>query len=245
MTKPALAREDETGGRVYIHPLTGETVPSVTTIIGEGIPKPKLVNWAARMAAEYACTYWTRLSTVPIQQRVVDIKEAHIRYTDEKADIGDQVHSMVECWATGQPYPDPPKEIRGFTNQFINFLIEMQPRFLENECCCWSRKHGYAGSGDFIMRVNGKTLLTDLKTGKSLHPEVGLQTSALLNADFILRTDGTEEPLPHIDGIAALHVRPRSWKLVELKHPDECFRGFLAAQQVMEWERYVSPDVLI
>jgi hypothetical protein len=244
MTQPVLAVTDPDGSRYYVHPLTGEKVPSVTTVIKQGVPKQALVNWAARMAAEHAVKNWLRLSTMPAMARVDEIKNAHIVYTEQKADIGDIVHSLVECWSTGQPFPSYPKEVNGFVNQLIDFMTAKRPRFLENECTFWSRKYGYAGTGDFIIDVNGRVLLSDLKSGKSLWPEVGLQTSALANADFILRPDGTEDPIPHIDGIAALHVRPRSWKLVELNKADECFQGFLAAKGVADWERLVASNVL-
>jgi hypothetical protein len=71
-----------------------------------------------------------------------------------------------------------------------------------------------------------------------------LQLSALANCDFILRIDGTEDPIPHVDGLAGLHLRPRSWKLVEINHEEECFEGFLAAKGVMEWAQHIAPTVL-
>lgn len=241
MTKPVLS-VDTKDGRRYAHPITGELVPSVTTVIHAGIPQPWMGPWAAKMSAEHAVANWLRLSSMPHVDRVMEIKNAHKIYAEKAANIGDIVHNLVECWSTGQPFPNPPKEIDGFINQFIAFLTERQPRFIENEVTLWSRTHGYAGTCDFIMRVGNKTYLADLKTGRRLHTEIGLQLSALAHADFIVRPDGKEEQLPHIDGLAGLHVRPRSWKLVEV--PDISFDAFLAARDIMRWTVETAPKVL-
>ena len=92
------------------------------------------------------------------------------------------------------------------------------------------RKHGYAGTADFVAKINGVVVLGDVKTGRALYPEVGLQLSALAHADFIIREDGTEVPMPPIEKMAALHVRPKTWALVYLNKTDECFDAFLAAK---------------
>jgi len=244
MTAPKLAVTTSTGARVYQHPLTGEQVPSVTTVIKGGIPKPALVPWAAKMAAEHAVANWTRLSTMAHPQRIYEIKNAHRTYSEERAQVGDVVHTLIECWSTGVAYPEWDDEVDAFASQFIAFMLAKRPQFIENEATLWSRKHGYAGTLDFIALIDSRVILGDVKTGKRVYPEVGLQLSALANADFLIREDGTEEPIPAIDGMAALHVRPRSWKLVEAERTAECFGAFLAAKEVMNWERNIAPHVL-
>lgn len=245
MTDPKLAVTDaKTGNRRYRHPVTKAYVPSVTTVIKGGIPKPALVPWAAKMAAEHACANWLRLSQLPHQDRIEEIKGAYKEYTEKAANLGDIVHSLIDCWSTGRPYPEWPKEAEHFVDSFIGFMAAERPEFIENEVTLWSEKYGYAGSADFIARIRGKVILGDVKTGRRVYPEVGLQLSALAHADFILREDGTQEPLPGIEGLAALHVRPRSWSLIPVNEAEECFNAFLAAKRVMEWERNVAPSVL-
>ena len=245
MTKPVLSITQPDGSRRYVHPLTGEAVPSVTTVIKAGIPQPWLGPWAAKMSAEYICANWLRLSKEPHEVRIAEAKQAHINYAQERAEVGDCVHDIVECWGAGKPYPDPPKEINSYINKFIDFLVEKQPKFIENEVTLWSREYGYAGTADFIIEIDGKTFLADLKTGKRLHDEIGLQLSALAHTSCIVRPDGREEPLPHIDGIAGLHIRPRSWKLVEVQESDACFEAFLAAKSIMRWTLEIAPKVLV
>jgi hypothetical protein len=245
MTKPVLSITASDGSRMYQHPLTREQVPSVTTIIKAGIPKPALVPWAAKMAAEHACANWLRLSKLPHEERILEIKNAHRVYTEKTADVGDVVHELVDCWSTGRAYPEWPKEVEKFADQFINFMIAKRPVFIENEVTLWSRTHGYAGSADFIAMIDRKVILGDVKTGRNVYPEVGLQLAALGHADFILRPDGTETPLPEIDDYAALHVRPRSWNLVHVNEIDGCFQAFLAAKQILDWERTIANKVVV
>jgi hypothetical protein len=244
MTDPKLARTTDSGDRTYMHVQTHEVVPSVTTIIKNGIPKPALMPWAAKMAAEHADANWYRLSKLPPAERVQEIKSAYKVYTEKAANLGTLVHKLIECWSTGQPYPEWDKDVEKFVDQFINFMTTIRPQFIESEVTVWSRTYGYAGTADFIALIDGKTVLGDVKTGRNLYPEVGLQLSALANADFIIREDGTEEEIPTIDRMAALHVRPRSWNLNYVAKTDECFECFLAAKAVMEWQRKTAPHVL-
>jgi hypothetical protein len=206
------------------------------------IAKPKLIGWAARMAADYAITNRNTLAGLPVREQVQRISTAHERNAQKAADTGDTVHSLIECWATGQPFPATGVDAQA--NRLIDFMLDSRPEFLENECTMWSRSHGYAGTADFIARIDGRTLLCDLKTGKNLHDEVGLQLAALAGADFIIREDGTEDPLPQIDGLAALHVRPRSWSLVEIRYSENCFQAFLSALDLWYWQRNTAPGVL-
>lgn len=249
MTKPILAVTQPDGSRRYQHPLTGEVVPSVTTIIKAGIPQPWMGPWAAKMTAEHATANWYRLSKQPPVQRINEMKNAYKVYVQEKADVGDIVHDLVDCWSTGRPFGDHPGEVDGFVNKFIDFLATQRPRFIENEVTLWSHEYGYAGTCDFIIAIRNldgseKVLVSDLKTGKNLHDEIGLQLSALAHCDCILRPDGAEEPLPHFDGLAGLHLRPRSWKLVEVKESEACFTAFLAAKEVMKWTQEIASKVL-
>ena len=52
MTTPTLAGTAAAGHRVYRW--QGREFPSVTAILNGGVPKPFLVRWAAKAAAEYA-----------------------------------------------------------------------------------------------------------------------------------------------------------------------------------------------
>jgi len=245
VTNPVLAVTQPDGSRKYVHPITGEIVPSITTCMKKGIPQQEWkVPWAARLAAEYILDNHISDQHKPRYVLIREAKEAHEVYAGERARIGDIVHDLVDNWMTGKPNPEPPKEARSYVNQFIDFLTTLNPVFIENETTLWSRTYGYAGTTDFIITVNGRNLLADMKTGKSLHAEIGLQLAALSHADFMLRADGTEVPLPEIHGVAGLHIRPRSWKLKEVHENEASFATFLAAKTIMEWTEETAPKVL-
>lgn len=242
MTAPPLAVEQPDGSRAYVHPVTGETVPSVTTIL-KMIGKPKLTGWAARMAAEYAVAHWDELSALKPYQRIVPIKEAHEGVSGAARDTGTAVHEIIENWMKGNP-SQAGKQTDSFATQLTGFLMTHRPRFIESEFTVWSRQHSYAGTADFLAEIGGRNLVVDLKTGKGLYAEVGLQLAALSHADFLIREDGSEEEIPRIDGVAALHVRPRSWKLVPIEHDEDNFACFLAARKIADWNTRVAPSVL-
>ena len=57
---PAALRVTRKRGHSYL--LDGEKAQGVTTVIREGVPKPKLIDWAAREAAGYAVDHWAELA---------------------------------------------------------------------------------------------------------------------------------------------------------------------------------------
>src|SRR5690606_1778475 len=48
----------------------GTRFDGVTTLLGEGLPKPALVNWAANTTADYAVDHWDELSRNTISERI-------------------------------------------------------------------------------------------------------------------------------------------------------------------------------
>lgn len=219
-------------------------MPSVTTIMKVGLAKPQLVAWAARMSAEYAVKNWDDLSELPVWDRVAVIRDAHRVIADEAALTGDTVHELIDAWSTGRPMGEYPRKVDSYVNQFVSFMNHYRPEFLYNEVTVWSHEHGYAGTADWIAKIGGRVLLGDNKTGKRVYDEVGLQLAALANADVILTPDGEEIPVPEIEGLAALHVRPRSYRLVEVAGREECFRAFLACRELFDWHQVTAPEVL-
>lgn len=243
MSAPPLA-VSTAQGRVYRHPVTGEEVPSVTTIISGGVPKPALPRWAAKSAAEYACKQWDVLCDLDEAERIALIKGAPWRESDKAATLGTEVHDAVDAWCTDRPMPAWPDGVAPFMEQFVDFLDKRSPEFVENECTVWNRTHNYAGTLDFLAVIGGRLTLVDTKTGKGVYPEVALQLAALAHGEFILRPDGTEEPLPPVDLLGVLHLRPRSWALIPVTPGDASWRAFLAAAEVTRWSREQAPKVL-
>ena len=242
MTSPPLSQEQPDGSRLYRHPLTGELAPSVTTIISQ-INKPRLVGWSARLAAEYAISEWDSLGELSPYGRKEAIRYAHERERDKASDLGTQVHLAIEHFVNGEPF-EHSKEVSPFMTSFTRFLMEKRPEFLRAETTVWNRTYGYAGTADIIAVIDGKTYLADWKSGRSLHSEVGLQLSALAHGEFIITPEGQELEMPHIDAVAAIHIRPRSWRFAPVNCFEENFSAFLAARELYYWSTEVSPRVL-
>jgi hypothetical protein len=242
VTAPALAVETA-HGRVYKHPITGETAISVTNAI-KSLDKPALVPWAAKMAAEYAVKNWDTLAGLDERERVDLIKGAHRRRADSAADLGTAVHDVIDRWVTGEAMPDWPADVAPFMDQFLDFLVARSPDFLRTEVTVWNRTHGYAGTFDWLAYIGGRLTLGDTKTGSGVYAEVGLQLTALAHGEFIVLPDGTEEPMPDVDVLGALHLRPRSWALIPVTRTSETWRAFLACLELTRWTRQTAPDVL-
>lgn len=228
------------GSRRYVHPVTGEIVPSITTVMDVAIAKPQLISWAARQAGQYAVANWSSLSEMAPVSRAQEISGTHARTAQTAADKGDLVHDLIDKWNKGKPM-EVPRNVGGQVDQFVSFIMDRKPKFLENEVTVWSRTYGYAGTADWIAVIDGQTVLGDNKTGKRVYPEVGLQLAALAHADFIIRPDGTEEPIPVLDALMVLHIRPRSWKLVRVVADDSNWSAFRAARTLYDWTTNTNP----
>jgi hypothetical protein len=97
---------------------------------------------------------------------------------------------------------------------------------------------------DWIATIGGRLTLGDTKTGKGVYPEVALQLVALARAEFIITRDGEELPLPAVDLLGVLHLRPRSWALLPVTPGDASWRAFLAARELTSWLAETAPTVL-
>lgn len=222
---------------MYVHPITGESVYSVTTAIENGIPKPGLVKWAAKSAARYAVENWENWTHLGNEEAVELIATAHEREKEEKADKGDEVHTSSENLLKGTP----DGKARRHMKQLEDFLSVSEYTPVFTEVTVWNRTHEYAGTADLIARMpSGGLCLIDYKSGKSVWGEAFLQLEALARAEFILTPDGTEIKMPPIDTVGVLHLRPLSWWFylnADGSSADNNWKGFLAAKEVSAWRR--------
>jgi len=263
MTTPAQSRRSSGyGGRTYLwppgsSPATAEfEVQSVTTLIGKGLPKPFLAPWSAKMVAEYAVQHvddWAGMSKRDPKGVVDMLKRSVYRSTAEKADMGTIAHASADAYIAGKPLTEDQfngmlkdravpldrwKATKGYAKGALEFLMSHEPEVLHNEATVYSRKHGYAGTLDLLMklRIGGAEHLAigDFKTSKSIYAEVGLQLSAYANADFIGLNDGTEIPLPGpIEHGVAIRLTPSGqYEAVAFSLTPDLFDVFLACAAV-------------
>ena len=253
----------------YTDPTTGAKLRRVTSILEKGVPKPALPYWAGNITAETAMDHLPRL--VRASRRPADAQEAydwlrraHTRKKDERADIGDAVHQIIEAHVIGEPISqellDDP-EMRPFLENFLQFIDEYAVTFEASEMVVGNYEHGYAGKLDFILRSphihGGRASLGDTKTGgeldlrlsdgtlKGVYPEAGMQMSAYRHAEVCWLRDGTRQPMPetHDEGVV-LHLRPEGYRVYPVKCGPDVFAKFLHARQVAEWSTELAPTVV-
>lgn len=268
MTTPKIQTIRRGGARLYVHPETGEKAVGVTSVLNS-LPKNFLQYWRAKVVAEYAVANAGTLTQMLLEangqerdfvlakKAAVDwLKNAPQRDTSKSAEDGTAVHDLCERIAAGEKVGPIHPDFRPYIDRFQAFLDTYQPEYLFIEETIWNDRLGYAGSFDAIVKIEGETILLDLKTTRSgVHAEVALQLAAYARGDYMLRIaeeEGFEVPepsvvkvpLPKIDGAAVLHLRPDESSLVPVSISDDVFSIFETLMGVRRWEAEISKNVL-
>lgn len=244
MSKAAPTRRVKSGrGHVYYLDGTKMVGRGVTTLIGNGVPKPALQYWAARTVAEAAIndheTWWPLVEQGRDSQAIAMLKEAPFAERDAAAKRGTEVHKLAEALAHGEEV-DVPEELQGHIDAYLAFMedFDVEPEVIE--AMVVNRKHRYCGTFDFIGTFGGwegKRVLADIKTAKSgVYPENALQLAAYRYAEAYLPLEGgDEEPMPEVDACAVIHVRADGYDVIEVDAGPEAFRTFLYACQIADF----------
>jgi hypothetical protein len=182
-------------GKGHWYKIDGSKADGVTTLIGDGFPKPSLVGWAARTVAEYVADHVDAVIGMRDMDRrsIVDaLKYRHNTVSTEAAVRGTRVHALADRLAAGQEI-EVPDELAGHVDSYVRFLDEWKPTTVLTETTVGSYKWRYAGTFDLIADLpDGRRILFDLKTsGSGIYPEVALQLAAYRYADVYL--DGGAE----------------------------------------------------
>lgn len=265
MTSPRNATL--TRGNQRLYSWRNESYWSVTTIIGGGIPKPALLPWGIKSTAEGIVKQRGVLAEMlkgcetpdacaigdfcgPCDQTIRWAKSLPYSQRDRAADVGTQVHEWCEAHRLGKPMPKVPAAVQPFLAAFELFLHDFEPDYFQVEASVYNRTQHYAGTLDAILRLKlplaeqfGQYLL-DIKTGKGVYPEVGLQLAAYRNAEFIGAPDGSEQNMPPTDGGLVLHLVPGAYRLVNVRCDDDVFRAFLYAREIFRFVSETSKTIL-
>lgn len=236
----APIRRVETAKGHYYKDATGARVPGVTTIIGDGVPKPALINWAGNTTAEYAVDHWDDLGRLAPAKRLKELQGARYAEKDAAARRGTEVHRAAEDLLAGKSVKVP-EEIAGHVEQYARFLDEFQVEPLHVEFSCVSYRWGYAGTADLCARLvlpdkGPKTLLLDLKTTRSgIFGETALQLAGYRFADVWV-IDGEEIEPVVCDYAAAIHVRGDGYDLVPVEAGEQEHKDLLYAMRVGQFQ---------
>lgn len=172
------------------------------------------------------------------------LKGSPYRSRERKADVGTLVHAEVEAHILGTPRPEVPVDAVAHMGHFRRFVESWSPEFAASEATVWNRTESYAGTLDFVATMGGRTMLVDVKTGKDVYPEVALQLCAYARAEFALAPDGSETPLPAIDGACVLHLTADGYRVVPVHIDDRTWDTFRYVREVFRWEDELSKRCL-
>lgn len=205
--------------------LDGKNLPSVTTILGKGLPKPGLMYWAANTVAQYALdnpgAEYDAMRRAPWKER------------DKAAVRGTVVHSYAEKLAHGEEV-EVPAEIAGYVHGVVDFLDEYDVKPIAAEARLASATYGYAGTADLFASIDGPTWLLDWKTSKGVHGDYFMQLAAYAQADFMVDRDGFQVPIPKVDRIGVVHLTPTGARLIEGPDIAAAFTAFLKVKAVAD-----------
>lgn len=185
-----------------------------------------------------------------VQAAIDHLKGSPWRERDRKADVGTAVHAVAEAHVLGVPAPDVNEEAHPYIDAFQQFIEDWKPRYKLAEASVYNRTLKYAGTLDAIAEFDGLgvkpvTLLIDYKTtGSGVYPDHAMQLAAYRNAEFIGMPDGTEQPMPEVDGAAILWLRPDGYDLIPVVTDERVFRAFRYCIEVFRWAEEVSKDVI-
>jgi len=163
----------------------------------------------------------------------ISMSEA-LKAPDQIADVsrkrGTTAHSVIEAYEHTQQFLDNVDEsIRGFVQGFRQWVTDYSVDIIEHERKMVSRKFGFGGKMDLLVRINGNPLpaVVDAKFSKSIYPESFLQTSAYRQ---LLKEQGVETC-----GGATLALQEDGGYKYEFD-PTDYFRQFYACLVLFNWQ---------
>ena len=220
---------------------------SVTTIIDGGIPKRALIYWSANEVAGYVVANIDEVAALIAKdpEGAYDLlKRTPWRSKEKAADAGTAIHEAVEAYTLGRPMPTWPEPVAAKMAHYERFLADYQPVFHMTEASVYNATERYAGTLDAIVTIGGRTLVFDMKSGKGVYPEVGLQLAAYRFAEFVGLPDGSEAPMPETDGAVALHLTDEDYDLLEIRADQTVFKSFLYTREVVRFIEETSKSVV-
>lgn len=201
----------------------GQFVPGVTSIL-KVIGKPDLNNWYIKVTRDY----WLEAVNAGRTDFKAIHKEswtANKKISQSAADIGKQVHLYAECFFKKQPLPElTTDEAKRGVEAFHGWLDSHKIEVIASELLVFSKEHHYAGTCDFVAKVDGELSVGDIKTSSGIYPEMLLQTAAYQHA--IQEEKGVTIP---VRWIVRFDKKTGKFEAKEFRDFERDFEGFKAA----------------
>lgn len=245
MTKyiPPVQRIDRGRSHHYVDG-DGHRIPGVTTILGDGIPKPQLINWAANATAEGAVNDWDGLAQLPPAARLKALQGIRYEQTNVAKNKGTKVHGYAEKLVQGHEVTGIEDELRPYVDNYVRFIDTWALDPILVEVVVVNYRHGYAGTLDLVAELTTplsgerEIYLLDIKTGeKGIYPETALQLAAYRYAEAYVDANGDEQPMVPVTGTAAVHVTADDAVLIPTVSGVEQLTMFRIAQKMAEFKK--------
>jgi hypothetical protein len=198
MTSPKHAKTTARG-RQYINPVTGQTYPSVTTILGQIGKGDALKWWAAGEVAKYAVEMRNTWLELDPQAAIDLLKREPLRSLNRAADRGTDVHAIADRYAKTGEIGEITQH-NGYVEALTRFFREHQPLPVLAEYTVFG--DGYAGSFDMVCRLpalDNQLAVLDYKTSKAIYPDTAAQLAAYAHAPEYIDENDKLHPMPKID----------------------------------------------
>lgn len=228
-----IKRIDSTyrGKPTHHYKIDGQKADGVTTLLGDGLPKPALLPWGIKSVAEYAADHLDRLVEMQPMGRealVAALKQAPYTERDTAAKRGTEVHLLAELLAQGEEVTVPP-ELAGHVESCVRFLDDWKIKPVVVEAVVASRRWNYCGTLDIVADLpDGSRSLIDYKTSRSgIFGETALQLAAYAHAEVYL--DGEEEKPVSDLGITCAHavwIRADGYTVYPVDISEQTFKTF-------------------
>ncbi len=191
-----------TSGHRYL--VDGKPCPGVTTVLGI-VDKPALKFWFAKKAIEFVVSNWSFFK----DRSVDEVKELFFqalkhpeRETTKSANMGNLAHKQVELIAKGLiTLEQADQQVSHITSEFVRWCKEEEFVLEQSEVKLISQLHWYAGTADLVCRLRRIKWLSDLKSGKSIYPEMGKQLAGYRGAYLEMSPE-----LPPIEKMGILRI---------------------------------------
>lgn len=165
----------------HCYTFNGDPVPGVTSIL-KVLDKPALMPWAIGVTRDY----WLE----QLQKGRTDFAKIHKEswnasknISKTAADIGKNVHAYAEAHFKKQPLPELlTDEAKRGVEAFHKWLIAHNVEIVAAERMVFSKQHWFAGTCDFVAKVDGVLAVGDIKTSSGIYNDYRLQTAAYQHA---------------------------------------------------------------
>lgn len=242
---PRLVRRNY--GRGHGYKLDGEKVPGVTSVI-DVLDKPALRQWYANEAAKRVVDEWDRIVRMAPSERLEFVKYGARDTMRAAALRGTEIHALGHKLATGEEGVDVPDEHRGPVEAYARFLDRWEVEPIAAETPLVNTRYRYAGTADLWARIGRRDnvlALLDVKTGKGVYSETGLQLAAYRYAELMQPEPGVEIAVPAVDAVYVAHVLPDDVRLLPVEAGEEVFRAFLYCLAIHEFRQGMDEFPLI